>query len=82
MRLPGAALLITIGLFILWLAATGSLDKLGKAWDFIRSKSDLPGPNPRDMTLPGNSGIHDFSTYHVETHLAQPMISTNNPGGL
>lgn len=75
MRLPGAALLITIGLFILWLAATGNLDRLGKAWDFVRGKSDLPATGSN--ASPAASRIHDFSTFHVETHLTDPI----GPGG-
>lgn len=82
MRLPGAALLITIGLFVLWLAASGNLAKIGQAWDFVRGKTEnLPGS--AGLSSPFSSiGIHDFSNYHVETHLAQPIFSVANPGGL
>lgn len=82
-RLPGAALLITIGLFILWLAATGNLKKIGAAWDFIRGKTDnLPTSGVANNPLAASTGIMDFSNYHVETHLAQPILSSHNPGGL
>lgn len=82
MRLPGAALLITIGLFILWLASTGNLKKIGAAWDFIRGTTDkLPTSGVGNSTVTG-AGIHDYSNFHVETHLAQPIFSYANPGGL
>lgn len=83
-KLPGAALLITIGLFILWLAASGNLKKIGQAWDFIRGKTEnLPSSGGiAGAVKSGLTGIHDFSNYHVETHLAQPSLSTTNVGGL
>lgn len=82
-KLPGSALLITIGLFVLWLAATGSLKKIGQAWDFIRGKTEnLPSSGGVAGAMQGATGIHDFSNYHVETHLAQPSLSVTNTGGL
>ena len=81
-KLPGSALLITIGLFVLWIAATGKLDRIGKAWDFIREKTDkLPGSQPNTSSNP-NTGLMHFDNYHVETHLAQPVISATQPGGI
>lgn len=78
-RLPGAALLITIGLFVLWLAASGNLKRIGQSWDFIRGNTNkLPTDTGKNLA----GGITDFSNYHVETHLIQPMISGTNPGGL
>lgn len=82
MRLPGAALLITIGLFVLWLAATGNLQKIGAAWDFIRGKTEkLPASGVAGPNV-ASAGIHDFSNYHTEMHLAQPILSYANPGGM
>src|SRR5689334_1170692 len=81
-KLPGAALLITIGLFVLWLATTGNLKKIAQAWDFVRGKTEnLPTSGGAAGSASGFTGIHDFSNYHVETHLAQPVISVTNTGG-
>ena len=81
-RLPGAALLITIGLFVLWVAATGKLSRIGQAWDFVLEKTDkLPSSAPNPQSNP-NTGIMHFDNYHVETHLAQPVISATQPGGI
>lgn len=81
-RLPGAALLITIGLFVLYLAASGNLKKIGQAWDFILGKTaNIPTSGVGNSPTTG-IGIHDFSNYHVETHLMQPTISVTNPGGI
>lgn len=84
MRLPGAALLIAIGLTVLWLAINGSLDKLGNIWSYIQDKSDLPGPNERDIGNASHAGIQDFSNVHVGSVLNTigSGSSLTNPGGM
>lgn len=82
-RLPGAALLIVIGLFVLWIAATGNLKRIAQAWDFVRGKSEsLPKSTSAVGASRGLTGITDFSNYHVESMLAQPTLSVTNVGGL
>ena len=83
MRLPGAALLIVIGLFVLWIAATGNLKKIAAAWDFVLGKTDkLPTASGAVGAKSGLTGLLDFSNFHVESMLAQPSLSVTNPGGL
>ena len=43
MKLPGGALLITVGLVLLWLATTGRLDRLAAIWPFLTGATDTPG---------------------------------------
>lgn len=88
MRLPGAALLIVIGLFVLWLATTGQLDRLATAWDYV--KSDKPLPKVADASGSGSggsgfftpSGVVDSSRYHVSA-LMQTLdpVTDFQPGG-
>jgi hypothetical protein len=42
-KLPGGALLITIGLLLLWLATTGRLDRVKAIWPFLSGATDVPG---------------------------------------
>lgn len=85
MKLPGAALLIVIGLTLLWLATSGQLDRLGKAWDYVKSgAADVPATTPAPAVKPVNlSAIMDPTTYHMQNILTVlgPMAYTN-PGGL
>ena len=78
-KLPGATLLIVIGLLLLWIMVTGQFDRLAKAWDYVRG-------NTGNLALSGGTqsgqGITDFSNFHVESMLAQPDFSFSNPGGL
>jgi len=85
MRLPGAALLIAIGLILLFIATTGKLDRLGVAWTYITGKTT---GNPLSMTLPAScdpsSGICDFSKYGTQNllHAMSPTVAVTNPGGM
>lgn len=90
MRLPGAALLITIGILLLWIATTGKLDKLGIAWTFITDKSGnitLKEVTPTTAAAPAcdpSSGICDYSRYATEgmMHALTPGVAITNPGGM
>lgn len=82
MRLPGAALLLTIGLLILWLSVTGNIKRLGNAWDYVRGNTQKLGDSNVASADPTATGIHDFSSYHVSTHLVQPDIAATIPGGI
>jgi multisubunit Na+/H+ antiporter MnhB subunit len=42
MRLPGAVMLITIGMLVLWLAITGKLDRFATAWGYVKGEGELP----------------------------------------
>lgn len=90
MRLPGAALLIVIGLLLLWAAITGRLDRLATAWDFVKGDSELPAANSGGGATAApiinqlNSLLHR-DTYHVAA--MQNAISGSNgvqdyPGGV
>lgn len=86
MRLPGAALLITIGLVLLWLATSGNLDRLGVAWQTIISDPRLSpetGGTAKAACDP-SKGICDFSNYAVANMLntLTPEVSSVNPGGM
>lgn len=94
MRLPGAALLIAIGLLILWVAITGRLDKLGEAWTFIKGESDslpieninntMPGAGAHSDSVSSASRLTNPDVWHTNTmSLAlQPSVSLFNPGGI
>jgi hypothetical protein len=82
MRLPGAALLITIGLLVLWLAASGNLDRLGKAWDYVRGNTQSLANNGSAAPCDLSKGICDYSNLHVASLLTQPDLSFMNPGGM
>lgn len=82
MRLPGAALLITIGLFILWLAVTGNFDKLAKAWDYVRGNTESLQTASASAPCDPSKGICDFSNLHVASVLTQPDLSFKNSGGM
>ena len=85
MKLPGAALLIVIGLVLLWLATSGQIDRLGKAWDYVKSgAANVPADTPAPAAKPVNlSALMDPATYHMQSMLTVlgPMAYTN-PGGL
>lgn len=81
MRIPGAILLILIGLVVLWLATNGQLDRLGKAASYIVGKSDLPGPTGANAPVrpaTATATLLDTPTYHVANILAD----SDAPGGL
>lgn len=85
MRLPGAALLITIGLILLYLATSGNLDRLGKAWQTILHPSDANLAS--GLTAPPcdpSSGICDLSKYATQSllHTLAPTVAVTNPGGM
>lgn len=84
MRLPGATLLIALGLFILWLASTGKLDQLWTGVAVAQGKVKVP---QQDASAGGGgSGFAalDPSTYHMESMLfaLQPSVAMMHPGGL
>jgi hypothetical protein len=88
MRLPGAALLLAIGLTILWLAATGSLDKLANVWLYLSGKVDITGAKS-DLTVQPAScdpskGVCDYSNVHVQSLVNSigSGSSLTNPGGM
>lgn len=92
MRLPGAALLIALGLILLWIATTGKIDRLAEAWDFIRN----PNKNPlgKDVTAeltaapPTTADRVASGVLHPETfHMGSMMetlrpLSMFSPGGM
>lgn len=84
MRLPGAALLITIGLFILWLAVQGDFQKLAAAWDYVRGNKPSLEPTASNGVAPcdPSKGICDYSNFHVGSLLTQPDLSFMHPGGI
>lgn len=84
MRLPGAALLIAIGLTILYLASSGNLDRLGKAWALVTSNTPLPDVAGTSAPCDPSKGICDFSNHAVENllHSMDPKVSVTNPGGI
>ena len=88
MKLPGAALLIVIGLVLLWLATSGQLDRLGKAWDYVKSgAADVPATTPAPaVAVPSVnlSALMDPATYHMQSMLTVlgPNMAYTNPGGL
>lgn len=85
MRLPGATLLIAIGLFILWLASTGKLDQLWTGVAVAQGKVKVPA---QDAASGGGGGSGfaalDPATYHMENMLfaLQPSVAMSHPGGL
>lgn len=82
MRLPGAALLIAIGLFVLWFSVSGDFTKLAQAWDYIRGNTNNLQTASSAAPCDPSKGICDFSNFHVESLLVQPDLSAMNPGGL
>jgi len=87
MRLPGAALLIMIGLVVLWVAATGKLDQLANAWTVLSGKATATaanGANPQAASCDPSKGICDYSNFHVANVLNTigGGASVTNPGGM
>lgn len=58
MRASTSVLLVAVGLFVLWLAATGRLARIGQAWEYLNQGTvggtALPptGAKPNGSTLP------------------------------
>lgn len=89
MRLPGAALLITIGLVLLWLATTGKIDKLGAAWDWVRDNTPSPESGPTGLLVKPTStadrvkaGILHTETFHMASMMDTLSGNLAYPGGL
>jgi hypothetical protein len=83
MKLPGAALLIALGLLLLYLATSGNLDRLGKAWSDIVTKA--PSVDPQgNVTADAASGILDPAAYHTGMlmHSLTPGVGVTQPGGM
>lgn len=90
MRIPGAALLITLGLLVLWIATTGKLDKLAGAWDYVRSPDN---PLGKDVTAPLKtaqlstadrvaSSILHVERYHMSSMMDTLLPNATAPGGM
>jgi hypothetical protein len=81
-KIPGAMLLILIGLVVLWLATNGQLDRLGKAWSYVLGHADLPGPSganaPAVKPASATATLLDTPSYHVANILAD----SDAPGGM
>lgn len=84
MRLPGATLLIAIGLFILWLASTGKLDQLWTGVAVAQGKVKVPAQGASAGGGGSGFAVLDPSTYHMENMLfaLQPGVAMSHPGGL
>lgn len=85
MRLPGATLLIAIGLFILWLASTGKLDQLWTGVAVAQGKVKVPAQGDASAGGGGSGfAVLDPSTYHMESMLfaLQPSVAMSHPGGM
>lgn len=80
-KIPGAILLILIGLVVLWLATTGQLDRIGHAWQYVTGKAELPtgaAPTPAPKPASATATLLDTPTHHVASILAD----TEAIGGL
>jgi hypothetical protein len=83
MKVPGAALLIALGLLLLYLATSGNLDRLGKAWSDVITKA--PSVDPQGNVTPDTaSGILDPAAYHTGAlmHSLTPGVAATQPGGM
>lgn len=85
MRLPGAALLIVIGMAVLWLAANGKLSRMATAWDYV--KGDDSTPVASGTTVKPISYLDQVlrrDTLQVNTMVSALSRSTANnvPGGV
>jgi hypothetical protein len=85
MRLPGAALLIVIGMAVLWLAANGKLSRMATAWNWVTEKDGATLDTP--ATAKPVSYLDQVlrrDTLHVNTMVsALSRSSANNvPGGV
>lgn len=60
MRASTSILLVAVGLFVLWLAATGRLNRIGAAWQYL-NEGGAPLPpttvKPSGGTLPATVAL-------------------------
>jgi hypothetical protein len=78
MRLPGGALLIAVGLLLLWLATTGRLDRLAAIWPFLTGATDVPG-GVASSGLAGGAPSGIASLANPTTFHAGEMIAALTP---
>lgn len=57
MRITFGALFIAIGVSLLWLAATGNLDRLGAAWDVVTGKGEGVASTSAESTGAAAAGL-------------------------
>jgi hypothetical protein len=83
-RIPGATLLIAIGLFTLWLAVTGKLDQLWTGVAVAQGKVKVPAQTADAGGGGSGFAVLDPSTYHMNSMLfaLQPSVALSHPGGL
>ena len=74
MRLPGAAMLIVIGMLVLWLAITGKLDRLAASWDYLKGNTDALPASGGSAQSSNLAGVLDQSSWHM-----QNMVNTLSP---
>jgi hypothetical protein len=72
MRITFGALFIAIGISILWLAATGNLDRFASAWDVITGKSEGAGAAPAAGGVQPTSFVPSLVSSPGELTLALP----------
>jgi hypothetical protein len=84
MKVPGAALLIALGLLLLYLATSGNLDRLGKAWSDVINSAPLSPETGGTSATPAASGILDPAAYHAGAlmHSLTPGVGVTQPGGM
>lgn len=79
-RLPGGALMIALGLLVLWLAITGKLDRFASAWRYVTGGDPAAGTVPAGAVLPpasNSGGIHALSSPAVFNSAA--MVNSLSP---
>lgn len=70
-RLPGGALLIVIGLLVLWIAITGRLDRFAAAWKFATGAPDSTIASTDSLGVPASFGGAMLpGTYHAGQTIA------------
>lgn len=79
MKLTGAALLLAVGILLLWIASTGRLDRMKASWTYLQGKSELPKdatakPIVKPISNPLNN-VLDRPSYYVAE-----MMDTIQPG--
>jgi hypothetical protein len=93
MRIPGGALLITIGILFLWVAITGKITRFNDAWNYVKGGANLPNdpaasatPDVKPISNPLSNPLNnvvDPATWHVATTAFSliPEVALFLPGG-